>query len=233
VHGKHAARRGRRWPLIGAAPLASVAALALLVTGTTLARYSGSETSGNNTLTAGTVTLTDTAIASCPITGLLPNAATSTCTFSATYTGNASAYLGLDVLIEAPTVTSTAALFNPADSAHDLIVKISSGSPAAVSSYALPGTGNSVTCPGGLPAGAACYQLTDDLVSTSVVTSSTGAITFTVAASLPTGSSNSYQSGTAAVVMTVHAVQSKNNALPGTCTSAGPSCPASGSFTWS
>jgi len=232
VQGRHARRRGRRRPLRWAAPLTPVLALALTATGVTFARLSATESGGTNSFTTLRVSLTDTGITSCPITGVYPNAASSSCGFTASYTGSASAYLGLDVLVEAPTTNGTAALFKPSDSANDLQITISSASPSVLS-YAVPGPASSVTCPGGLPGGAACYQSSDDLVSTSPFTSASPTISFSVSVDVPASSPTSYEGGTASIVMTVHAVQSRNNPLPGGCTTAGASCPASGSFSWS
>jgi len=49
--------------------------------------------------------------------------------------------------------------------------------------------------------------------------------------SLPAGSATGYQGGAAQIILTVHAVQSKNNPLSCTATpAAGAPCPPSGTF---
>jgi hypothetical protein len=60
------------------------------------------------------------------------------------------------------------------------------------------------------------------------------AVTFSVAVSLPTNSATGYQGGAAQVILTTHAVQSKNNTLSCTATPAsGSPCTPSGPFAWS
>ena len=203
-------------------------ALAVLQTGATFARLSANTPTQANTLTAGTVTLSSSAIANCPITNITPTAAPSTCTFNATYAGNVSAYLGLDVTIESQAGSGGTTLYNPSDGSNDVQITVSSTNPT-VSSYSLSTTSGS--CPSGAPSGSTCYSQTDDWISATPFTSSSSPVQFSITAELPTTSTNGYQSGAAEVVMTVHATQAAHQPSVSGC-SPGPSCTPSG-FNWS
>ncbi len=227
MHARHARRSGQRWPLRRAAPLAPALALALLVSGTTAARLSATESSSASTISAGSVTLTASAISGCPVTGLLPDNSATACSFTASYSG-ASAYLALNVLIETQAGTGGSTLYNPADASNDLQVSVTSSSPSAT--YSVPTV--STTCPGSPPPGSTCYELDNELVQTAALTSAT--VAFSASVKLPVSSTTSYQNGTAQIIMTAHAVQSKNNTLSCTTTpAAGSPCTPAGSFSWS
>jgi hypothetical protein len=218
------------WPrLLTVASFVAVAlALFSLVTGTTFGRFSASQLSGSNSLASGTVTLANSAIANCPVSNLLPAAAPGACTFTATYSGSASAYLAVDVLIETQAGSGGTKLYNPGDASNDLQVTLTSSSPSV--SYTVPTT--STTCPGGAPSGSSCYELDNELVSTSAFTSA--AVTFSVSVTVPASSATGYQGGTAQIILTTHAAQSKNNTLSCSATpAAGSPCTPSGSFKWS
>jgi hypothetical protein len=226
--GQHRRPSGRAFRLAGAGLASSAVALSLTMTGATLGRFSATEASGQNAVTATTVTLTNSAIANCPVSNLLPTGTTSSCTFTATYPGPSSAYLAVNVLVETQAGAGGTALYNPADSAHDLQITIASSSPAVT--YTVPTT--ATTCPGGAPSGSSCYELDNELVSTSALTSA--AVSFSVSMDLPTSSTTGYQGGAAQVILTTHAVQSRSNALSCTSTpAAGSPCTPSGSFKWS
>jgi hypothetical protein len=219
--------RGRRL-LTAAAFLASVTALCLVATSATLARSTAAETGGSNSFAAGTVTLTDSAIASCPVSSLLPNNTSSTCTFTATYAGSASAYLAVDVLIEAQAGSGGTRLYSPSDSSNDLQITITSASPSVT--YTVPTI--STTCPGGAPSGSSCYELDNELVGTSAFASA--AVTFSASVKIPVSSPTGYQGGAAQIILTAHAGQSKDNTLSCSSTpAAGSPCTPSGSFKWS
>jgi hypothetical protein len=206
----------------------SAAAASLILTGATFGLLSTSTSSASNSLAAGTVTLTDSAVANCPISNLLPNGTATACTFTATYTGSAAAYLAVNVLIETQAGGGGTRLYNPGDSANDLQVTITSSTPTVT--YGAPTT--ATTCPGGAPSGSACYELDNELVSTSAVASA--AVGFSVSVKLPSGSAAGYQGGAAQVIVTTHAAQSASNTLSCTATpTTGSSCTPSGSFKWS
>jgi hypothetical protein len=220
--------RQRPLLLAGAGLAVSAVALSLTASGVTFGRLSASGTSGSNSYTAAAVTLANGSLANCPVNNLFPNNAAVTCTFTTTYPGPASVYLAVDVLIETQAGTGGTRLFNPADSSNDLQVTITSSSPSVT--YTVPSA--ATTCPGGAPSGSACYELDNELVSITPLTSAT--VTFSVSVSLPTGSPNGYQGGTAQVILITHAAQSASNTLSCTATPAvGSPCTPSGSFKWS
>jgi Camelysin metallo-endopeptidase len=226
---RHGSKNWLTWRRLLAASGFATAALALacLVTGSTFGRLSASATGGHNSFTAGTVTLANGAVANCPVSNLLPGSTPVACTFTASYTGTA-AYLAVNVLIETQAGSGGTKLYNPGDSANDLQVTVTSTSPSVT--YTVPTS--ATTCPGGAPAGSSCYELDNELVSTSAVTSA--AATFSVSVSLPTNSATGYQGGTAQVMLTTHAVQAQNNTLScSAAPAAGSPCTPSGTFAWS
>jgi hypothetical protein len=218
----------RAFPLVSVSLLTAAVALSLSVTGVTFGRYSSSETSGSNSLTAGIVTLTNSAIANCPVSNLLPNGTPSTCTFTATYAQPVSAYLAVNVLIETQAGSGGTRLYNPSDAGNDLQVTMTSSNPSVT--FTVPTS--STTCPVGAPSGSACYELDNELVSTNTFTSA--AVSFAVSVKLPTTSVTGYQGGAAQIILTTHAVQSRNNTLSCSSTpAAGAPCTPSASFKWS
>jgi hypothetical protein len=88
----------------------------------------------------------------------------------------------------------------------------------------------SETCPGGAPSGSACYELDNELISTSALTSAT--VAFSVSVKLPTTSPTGYQGGAAQILLTTHAVQSGNNTLSCETATAGSPCTPKGTFSW-
>jgi len=228
--GRHGSKNWLTWRrLLGASSFAAGAiALFCLVTGSTFGLFSASATGGHNSFTAGTVTLANGAVANCPVSNLLPGSAPVTCSFTATYAGSAAAYLAVNVLVETQAGSGGTRLYNPGDPANDLQVTVTSTSPSVT--YTVPTS--ATTCPGGAPAGSSCYELDNELVSTSAVTSA--AVTVGVSVSLPADSATGYQGGAAQVILTTHAVQSKNNTLSCSATpAAGLPCTPSGTFAWS
>jgi hypothetical protein len=209
--------------------LALVVALSLTATAVTLALFSAASASEADSFAAGAVTLVNSAITTCPVSGLLPGASPQTCTFTATYSGSASAYLAADVLIETQAGSGGSKLYDPSDSANDLAITITSSSPSVT--YTAPTS--PTTCPGSAPGGSTCYELDNELVATTAFSSA--AVTFSVAAAVPATSTTGYQGGAAQIILTTHAVQSGGgNALSCTTTpAAGSPCAASGSFNWS
>lgn len=225
-------RQKGRWlkALVGTVSLVTMTtALSGVATGVTFGLFSAEGPAHSpSTVSAGTVTLTNGTVANCPVSNLLPTGTAATaCTFTATYSGVA-AYVAVDVLIETQATTGGTNLYNPSDSANDLQVMISSTTPSVA--YADPTI--ATPCPGGAPSGSTCYELDDELVSTSSLTS--GSIAFSVSFKLPTSSPSSYQGGAAQVVLTTHAIQADNNALSCTTTpSPGSPCSPISPFKWS
>ena len=201
--------------------VAVVAAVAVLLATVVLAHFSATRsTQTTSSFSSGTVSLTNNVTGACAVTNMLPGAAPTPCTLKATYGGSLSAWLGLDVLIETQGGIGGTNLYNPADSTHDLQVTVTSTSPVAT--YTVPTTATS--CPVGAPSGSTCYELDDELVSTTAFTSSSAMVTFSAAVTLPAGTTTGYRGGAAQMILTAHAAQSGNNLATG-CV-AGQACAA-------
>jgi hypothetical protein len=207
--------------------MAVVAASGTLV-GTTLGLFTSTPGAEANTFTAGTVALAGNPAGACNVTGLMPGDTPTPCTFVATYTGTASAYLGLDVLIQTQAGSGGGPLYNPPASNNALTVAITDNQGTPVT-YTVPTA--TTACPVGAPVGSTCYARSTLLVSTAPVTATT-AVTFSTAVALPLVAGNETQAAAAQVILTAHAVQSKNQTLPGGCT-AGAVCAPTGTFSWS
>jgi hypothetical protein len=210
--------------VVGTAAVVTAGAAAV---GTTLGLFTSTPAAGSNGFTAGTVALASNAGGACNVSGLMPGDTPAPCTYVATYTGSASAYLGLDVLIQTQAGSGGGLLYNPPASNNALTVAVTDDQATPVT-YTVPTA--TVTCPGTAPAGSTCYQLTNLLVRTTPVTTST-AVTFSTAVTLPLAAGNSTQGAAAQIILTAHAVQSKNQTLPVACT-VGAVCAATGSFSW-
>jgi len=202
----------RKRLLISAGGITAVGAVATLVLGSTLGLFSATQTSGPNTFTAGTVTLTNPTTVACTVgpmapgdssTGYSPaitgqtDSPTAPCTFAVTYGGNLPAYLGVDIAI-----TGTS-LYDGTSSGLQL--EISDGTTSYTTSGAINGT-------------------TDLLVSKTPDAASSNTVhTLTVNYALPTAAGNAYQGLSSTITLTIHAVQSGNNNFVGACT-AGSTC---------
>jgi predicted ribosomally synthesized peptide with SipW-like signal peptide len=216
---------------LGAAAVTAVGAVAALVAGFTFGLFSATESSGANTFTAGTVSVGTGSPASvtCTVTNMVPGdssagAATgsksdSTCTYNVKYTGSANAWLAVDVAVS----NGSTALYD--GTANGLQLYLKDGAPTTYLN------GTSYTQQGGGSAALPVGTTSNLLVSTTAATTGT-AVNFSLDYLLPSSAGNSYQGGSATVTLTFHAVQSGNNALPGTC-AAGQQCNAGGSFAWS
>lgn len=163
------------------------------------------------------------------MTDMAPGDSPAACTLGLTYSGSLSAYLAVDVLVETQAGSGGTTLYDPGGS-NGLAVTITDNQGTPVT-YTMPTT--STTCPEGAPGGSTCYELDNELLGTSAYTSGTSD-TMSTSVSLPLAAGNGFQGGAAQVILTGHAVQSKNNALACTATpTAGKSCTPSGSFAWS
>ena len=210
----------RRHLLRNAGVVGVVACVMLGSVHVVLARFSTTRSSATSTVAAGTVTLGTNVSGACGVTNMLPGASPTPCTLTATYSGSAPAYVAVDVLIETQAGNGGTALYNPADSAHDLQVAVSSSPPAV--SYTRPTV--LTTCPTGAPGGSSCYELDNELLSLTPTAAAppNTTVTFTTTVSLPATTTTGYRGGAAQIILTVHATQSGNNSASG-CT-AGQSC---------
>jgi len=225
-HGKGSTRKRLLQAAVSGAVLGAAAVFASTAA---FGLFKVTTTTQTNTLAAGTVTLSSTAISTCNVTNMLPGTSPTPCTLKATYSGTVSAYIGLDVLIATKAIApGTIALYNPSDSTNALQITISDNQSPTPVTYvqSSPATnfGSAISCPSPYNSGGyTCYQLTDLLVSKTPFTSSSAAVTFTTSVTLPVSSPTGYQYGTAWIDLTAHAVQSSNNAATG-C-NAGSPCP--------
>lgn len=225
--------------------LAALVAVASTSVGVTLALYSNKPTGETNTFVAGTVSLTNVATGACAAsTSNMAPGDSASCTLGTTYAGTLSGYMGLDVFIATKSNSAGGAsptnLYNPSDSTNEAQITVNSTTPT-VSYVSATASFTVISCPSVGPDGNSytaynlCYQNTNYLVSATAFSS--GTVTFTTAISLPSTQPNSYQGGSAVVVLTVHAVQSKNNSINcatgGTSPTAGTQCVPAGSFAWS
>jgi hypothetical protein len=223
------ARRPRKRLIVAASALTGVVALFTGAAGTTLGLLDSQAAPTAATVSSGTVTLTNSSIANCPVSNMFPGQTNSAnpCTFSATYSGSVSAYLAVDVLIESQAGNGGSKLYD--GTATGLQVQITSTNPNVT--YADPTVATS--CPAGAPAGSTCYELDDELLSIGAFYA-TSTVNFSVQVSLPAGSTSAYQNGAAQIILTTHAVQAGNNAVSCTTTPvAGSPCSPSGTFKWS
>ncbi len=222
---------------LAAGVAASIGAIAALASGTTFGLYSATETGAGNSFTSGTVSVgtgTPTSV-TCTITNMVPgdssagaaigSKADTTCTYNVKYTGSAPAWLAVDVAVSNGTPT----LYDSTATGLQLYLKdasstyLTSTAPTAGTTYKTA-AGTATTLP--------AAGITDLLVSTTAATTNTAA-SFSLDYALPIASGNTYQSGSATVTLTFHAVQSGNNPLPATCTTAGTQCLPGSGFVWS
>ena len=220
--GRFGSRRLALW--VGGA--ATVVAMGSLAFGATLGLFSSTPGGQTNTFTAGTVTLTSDATGACTATQLMPGDTANNCTFQATYTGSADAYVGLDLLIR---TTAGAGHTAPEIQRSGITVTVTDNQGTPVT-YTAPTV--VTACPGSPPAESVCYALSNLLVKTAVFTSATAPVTFTTNVGMPASTGNEYQGSTVLVSLTAHAVQAKNQTLPPGCT-VGNVCAGTGTFSWS
>jgi hypothetical protein len=166
---------------LGAGAVATVGAVATLVAGVTFGLFSSTPGSETNNFTAGTVTLSSDATGHCNIAQVMPGDS-GTCTFVATYSGDAPAFVALD------TSLSGTGLYD--GGAAGLQLSVADDNSTA---YALSGTNLYVGADAAAPA---------NTVHTFTVTWS-----FPDAGT----ANNPYQGKTTTLTMTAHAVQQKNN----------------------
>lgn len=210
-----------------AAGLTALAAGAAMVIGATMALFSATRTSSDNTFTSGTVTVgLGSESVTCEIPQIMPGDSSagysigskdlSTCVYDVVYTGNAPAWLAVDVKVDG----GTPSLYTAASDGFQLQLKTAAGlSLVSGTSYTkIDGTTSS------LVNGAATTNL---LLATSPA-SQNQAVKFNLDYMLPTAAPNTLQGGTVSVTLTFHAVQSDNQPV-GSCT-AGRQC---NSITWS
>ena len=222
---RHRRRSTSKRAALAAGSAATIAAAAVLALSATFGLFSATSPAQANNFAAGTVTLTSDTSGACNVSNMLPGASPSPCTLKATYSGNTSAYLGLDVLIEAQAGSGGTPLYDPTGPTGGLQITVTDNQGAPVT-YTVPTT--TTTCPGSAPSGSTCYELDDEIVNTTAF-SGTPSVTFSTAVTLPSSSASGYQGGSAQIIVTAHAVQSGNNSFASGCT-AGQTCGTTGNW---
>lgn len=87
----------RKRMALGAGAVATVGAVATLVAGVTFGLFTSTPASETNNFSSGTVTLASDATGVCNVSNIVPGDS-GTCTFVATYSGSAPAFIGLDTV---------------------------------------------------------------------------------------------------------------------------------------
>lgn len=221
--------RDRRRPTAWLA-LATVASVASLTIGATLALFSASETSSTNTFSSGTVSVgLGAASTTCNIVELMPGDSSTQyssgpvvnsvqvngsqnklrCTYNVKYTGSADAYLAVDFALS----NGATSLYTGTGSGLQVVLKDASRTYIDNTSYTTIG-GTSATVAAGTP-------VTNLLINDTPVSTNT-LVSFTIDYSLPIDAPNALQAGSTSVVLTFHAVQAVNQSL-GSCV-AGRQC---------
>jgi len=221
--------RSKRRLLLGSSMLSVAVAGTTLLAGTTFGFYSSSAAPESNAFTSGTVTLSSTVTGACAVTNMAPGDSPAACTMALSYSGSLSAYVALDVVVETQAGSGGSTLYNPGGS-NGVTISLTDNQTSPVT-YTVPTS--ATTCPGGAPGGSTCYELDNELLGTTAYANG-ASDTVSTSVSFPSAAGNGYQGGAAQVILTAHAVQSKNNALSCTTTATpGHACAPSGSFAWS
>jgi hypothetical protein len=217
---------------------ASIGAIATMASGVTFGLFSGSQAGGGNSFTSGTVSVgtgTPTSV-TCTITNMVPGdssagapiggKADTTCTYNVKYTGSASAWLAVDVAVS----NGSTSLYDGTATGLQLYLK--DAAPATYLTSTAPTAGTTFKTAAGTSTTLPVTGALDLLVSTTAATTNS-AVSFSLDYAVPIVSGNTYQGGSATVTLTFHAVQSGNNPLPLTCTTAGAQCLPGSGFVWS
>lgn len=206
--------RGRTFRKVftGLGIAAALAAAGALVMGTTSALYSATETSATNTFNSGTVTVgLGSTSTTCAITNMVPgdsssgygsgSQALSQCNYKVKYTGSATAWLAVDVAVNA----GATPLYTATSDGLQVLVKTTGGTTLMNNTTYKNPAGTDTT----LSAGSVASNL---LISASPAATD-DAFQFNIDYLLPLLSPNSTQGGSASVTLTFHAVQSGNQPL--------------------
>jgi hypothetical protein len=230
----HSLRIGRRVPRLGV--IAAAIAAAAIAAGVTYAVFSLTAAGGASSFSAADVTLAQSAVHTCVVTGLAPGDASTgwtqpgpkdQCSFTVTYAGSAPAFLGLDVSFAGTQAGSdpngvlpgAAGLYDSSATGLQVLIRDAQSTPVTY----MNGTVLGGAATSGADAGASNL-----LVSTTPATTGT-TVTFTVDYLLPASTTNAYEHAASSVTLTVHAAQAGNNGSAASCT-AGRVCPGIGSW---
>jgi len=232
---------------IGASALVTVGAVATLIAGVTLGRFSSSAAQGANTFSAGTASLTQTASSTCTVTAMAPGDSSSgygsgsgtdtPCTFQVTFNGNVPSYVALDVSIASAAVGVPVAPYG--GSAPAAAPGLFDGTGTGLQVLIKDNQGTAVTYMTGTTLGGLATPTTGAASATNLLVSKTaftnnGTVTFTVNYLLPSTATNAYLGAASTITLTAHAVQAANNGsttTPVACV-VGTSCALNGG-SWS
>jgi predicted ribosomally synthesized peptide with SipW-like signal peptide len=209
---KKMSRQVMKRALLGVGVAATIAAAGAIVVGTTNALYSATQTSSSNTFNSGTVTVgLGSTSTTCAITNMVPgdsstgygtgSGALTQCNYKVKYTGSASAWLAVDVAVNA----GVTPLYTGTGDGLQVLVKTSGGTTLVNNTtYKNPSGVDTL-----LSAGSTASNL---LLSTSPAVAN-DEFQFNIDYLLPLLSPNSTQGGSASVTLTFHAVQSGNQPI--------------------
>ena len=216
------ARAKRGLIMRGTTGLVALGAGTAAVLGLSAALFTATQTSDTNTFTAGTVSVgLGAESVTCEIAQIMPGDSSSgypdgsndlgTCVYDVLYTGDAPAWLAVDV-----TVTGgSPALYNAgADGLQLLLTANDTLTMIDDTSY---------EDPTGTPTAIASGNAVENLLVSTIPAEQGDAVVFDLDYLLPTIAPNALQGGTATVTLTFHAVQSDNQPI-GSCV-AGRQCP--------
>lgn len=225
AHPRHRRRSTSKRLAVAAGSAATIAVVAVVAFGATFGLFSAASPVQSNHFSAGTVTVTSNASGACNVGNMLPGASPSPCTLNATYSGNVTAYMGLDVLIETQAGSGGTPLYDPTGPTGGLQITVTDNQGTPVT-YVVPSS--TTTCPGSAPSGSTCHALDDEIVNKTAF-NGTSSVTFSTSVTLPATSATGYQGGRAQITLTAHAVQSRNNNFVSGCT-VGQSCGSTGNW---
>ncbi|NBN89620.1 MAG: hypothetical protein EBV24_04790 [Actinobacteria bacterium] len=198
--------------LLGLGITAALAGIGAVVVGTTSALYSATQTSATNTFNSGTVTVgLGSTSTTCAITNMVPgdsstgygagSQALTQCNYKVKYTGSATAWLAVDVAVNA----GSTPLYTATTDGLQMLVKTAGGvtlvnnttykNPAGTDTTLSSGSVASNLLISGSPA------VTDDVFQ------------FNIDYLLPLLASNATQGGSASITLTFRAVQSGNQPI--------------------
>ena len=215
----HHHRRGLL--LRGTTGLIALAAGTAAVLGLSAALFTATQTSDVNTFTAGTVSVgLGTESVTCEVGQIMPGDSSSgypagsndlnTCVYDVRYTGDAPAWLAVDVLVEG----GSPALYNAG--ADGLQLRLTANDTVTMLSNT-----NYVDA-AGTPTSIASGTTVENLLVSTTPADQGDAVVFDLDYLLPTIAPNALQGGTASITLTFHAVQSDNQPI-GSCV-AGRQC---------
>ncbi|HUY08033.1 MAG TPA: hypothetical protein VMW80_01070 [Candidatus Dormibacteraeota bacterium] len=193
------------------AGVVGVGAIAAMAMGASFALFTSSATGISDTVTAGTVTLSNSASTSCTFTNIAPGDAPTTCQYKVDYTGSLTAWMLLSASITSTTGLSASPSVPVGTS--DLYDGTTTGLQVAIVGDSSEGARFSNPGQSFSPTGTnqVVYPLARCVNCTGVEFQPNTTETFTLYAALPSWAGDVYQGGSATITLTASAVQYPNN----------------------